>query len=277
LSPPTRRLALVAVGIAALILPGCGSLDIDPNAEGEGLLELLFSPRPLTNIVNDAQDPFDADRRARGMLALSLTSAGGDPAYVSLYAENLADADPSVRAAACKALGRHGRPEHVPLLVKALTADADAGVRQEAARSLQRLHSPEAIDPLLATIRLPEVAKAKWEEDAEVRAQAALALGQYREPKVLQGLVAALNDQRLAVNRNALASLRTLTGQDFGYDRVQWSVWLKDAQAPFAGGTVFEYPAYSRPKTLVEYFPFTTKPPNEPSATPAGMPLDPVR
>jgi hypothetical protein len=58
---------------------------------------------------------------------------------------------------------------------------------------------------------------------------------------------------------------------------VAWSGWLKETPAPFTGGTVFEYPAYSRPKTLVEYFPFPTKPPNEPSATPAGMPLGPVR
>jgi plasmid stability protein len=271
-----RSLMLPALAAAALSLAGCGSLEIDPNAEGEGLFELMFNSRPLTNIVNDAQDPFDPDRRARGMLALSTTSAGGDPAYVSLYAENAEDPDPSVRAAALKALGRHGTAEHTAIMTKALTTDKDPGVRQEAARSLQRVHNPETIEPLLAAIRLPDVAKGQWEEDAEVRAQAALALAQYREQKVLQGLVSALYDPRLAVNRNALVALRTLTGQDFGYERLAWAAWIKETPNPFAGAIVFEYPAYSREKTLVEYLPFVPKPPNEPSTTPAGMPLGPV-
>jgi len=270
-----QRLWVASFGAAAVFLGGCSSLDIDPNAEGDGILELMFSPRPLSNIVNDAQDPFDPDRRARGMLALSTAQAGGDPVYVSLYVENVEDPDPSVRAAALKALGRHGNAEHTAIMTKALTTDRDPGVRQEAARSLQRVHNPEAIEPLLATIRLPDVAKGQWEEDAEVRAQAALALAQYREQKVLQALVSALYDPRLAVNRNALVSLRTLTGQDFGYERLTWAKWIKESSAPFAGGTVFEYPAYSRSKSFIEYLPFVSKPPNEPSTTPAGMPLGP--
>ena len=270
-----RRFLLSGLTIPALLLGGCSSLDIDPNAEGDGILELMFAPRPLSNIVNDAQDPFDPDRRARGMLALSTTQAGSDPVYVSLYIENVEDPDPSVRAAALKALGRHGTAEHTAIMTKAMATDRDPGVRQEAARSLQRVHNPEAIEPLLAAIRLPDVAKGQWEEDAEVRAQAALALAQYREQKVLQALISALYDPRLSVNRNALVSLRILTGQDFGYERLAWANWIKETANPFAGATVFEYPAYSRPKSLVEYLPFVTKPPNEPSTTPAGMPLGP--
>lgn len=263
-----------------LILPalgGCGGLDVDPNVQGDGLLDIIFAPRDVGMIAGDAQDPFDADRRSRGMLALSMTSAGGDPAFVSIYAENTEDPDPSVRAAACKALGRHGNPEHTPLILKLLVEDPDASVRTEAARSLQRIHSPSAIEPLLNSIRQPDVTSTRFklEEDAEVRAQAALALAQYREPKVLQGLIAALSDQRLAVNRNALAALRTLTGQDFGYDRRPWAEWLAKNPSPFAGATVFEYPAYSRKMVWYEHLPLMPKPPNEASATPVGMPLEP--
>lgn len=271
-----RCLVLLFTGAAAT-LGGCEALDIDPNAEGQGLLELMLAPKPLTATLAEAQDPFDPDRRARGMLALSMTSAGGDPAYVSLYAENMEDPDPSVRAAACKALGRHGRPEHAPIILKALSTDSDPGVRREAARSLQRIHNPDAIEPLLATLRAPELlsARGKGEDVAEVRAEAALALAQYRERKVLQGLIAALAEQRLTVNRNALVALKTLTGQDFGYERQVWSAWLKDAPDPFAGATLFEYPAYTRDKTFFEHFPFVPRPPNEPSTTPSGMPLSP--
>lgn len=272
----TRILPLLAL-FSCAALGGCGGLEVDSNAQGDGLFDILFTPRQLTDIVADAQDPFDPDRRARGMLALSTTSAGSDPAYVSLYVENMRDPDASVRAAACKALGRHGSAEHLPLIIDTLTNDKDVGVRVQAATTLQRIHGPEAIEPLLACIRQPEGASSriKVEEFSEVRAAAALALGQYRDQKVLQGLVAALNDQRLAVNRSALTALRTLTGQDFGYDARPWADWLKNNPKPFAAATVFEYPSYSRDRTWMEYLPFVPRPPNEPSATPAGMPINP--
>jgi hypothetical protein len=105
-----------------------------------------------------------------------------------------------------------------------------------------------------------------------VRAEAAAALGQYAENRVLQTLFAALDDSDLAVNRNALAPIRTLTGQDLGMDRAAWVEWEAGTEARFAGRQLYTYPAYHRKTRLYEYIPFVPKPPNEASAPPAGLP-----
>lgn len=271
----TRRIVLGLVPAAGL-LGGCSIADqIDPNAKGDGLIELLLSPKPVTGTVADAQDPYDADKRTRGTLGLSMTTAGNNPVFVALYATNAKDSEPSVRAAAARALGRHGGPEQASLLIE-LLRDADSGVREEACRALQRIYDPTAVDPLLAATREPEGAK-QGEEESKVRAQAALALAQYRERRVVQGLIGALSDASLSVNRNALTALRTLTGQDLGYDQRRWLAWAKDTTEPFAGAVVFQFPTYSRAPLFYERLPlpFITPPPNEPSGPPAGIPLGP--
>lgn len=273
-----RQLLLVGFfGLAgAGLLGGCSLADeIDPNAPGDGLLELLLAPKPLIGTVVDAQDPYDADKRTRGTLGLSMTAAGGDSVYVALYATNAKDAEPSVRAASARALGRHGGPEQASLLID-LLKDTDAGVREEAARALQRIHDPAAVDSLLAAMREPEGTR-PGEEESKVRAQAALALSQYRERRVVQGLIGGLADTSLSVNRNSLAALRTLTGQDLGYDQRRWLEWTRGAGDLFAGAVVFQFPAYSREPWLYERLPlpFVKQPPNEPTGAPAGMPLGP--
>lgn len=271
----TGMLAGALIGAAGMVLGGCSGFELNQNAQGDGLLDMLFSPPSAEEYLADAQDPYDADRRYRGTLKLASMSFGGEPVYVSLYAKNAEDDDASVRAAACKALGRHGGTEHGALLAK-LLRDPDSGVRLEAAKGLQRIHTPDSVEALLMATREPEsVASGVTEEEPEVRAEASLALAQYRERKVIQALIAALGDSRLAVNRNALISLRTLTGQDLGYDRGVWLEWLKDTKDPFAAAGIFQYPAYSREKWYIEYLPLVPKPPNESSSTPAGMPLGP--
>ena len=265
-----------ALGLMGLVVvTGCTGLSVDPNNPDESLFSLLGSKRSPQDLVVDAQNPFDADKRHQGTLGLSMQDFGGETAYVAIYAENAEDADASVRAAACRALGRHGRPEHGAILVKGLR-DKNGAVRRECARSLQRIHAPEAIDPLLAALREPDAAvNTPGEEEADVRAEAALALGQYAERRVIQGLIGALGDPRLAVNRNTLVALRVLTGQDLGYDRRAWLAWLGESKDPFLARGVFVYPAYSRSKDWLEYFPFMPQPPNEEPTTPVGLPLAP--
>jgi len=241
----------------------------------ESLLDGLKTDPPPGELAAMALDPYDANRRAVGTLGLANQSFAREAIYVKLFIDNAADADPVVRAAAIRGLALHGRPEHVPVLIKALK-DPEAQVRQEAARALQRIHDPAAVDALLAATREPDPRDKSpnpaGELDPAVRAEAADALGQYPEPRVLQALIAGLDDLELSVNRSCLASLRTLTGQDFGLDRPAWLAWLKDAKDPFAARSAYEYPAFSRARRLYEYMPLIPPPPNEVRATPAGLP-----
>ena len=228
--------------------------------------------------MRDATDPYDADKRYRGTLALAMRDFASEPVYLKLFTDNIKDRDSSVRAAAARALGAHGGPEHAPLLIEALK-DTDVSVRAEAARGLQRLHSADAVDPLITHVREPVLVSASEnaEPDSDVRAECASALGQYREPKVLSALIAALSDSRLQVNRNTLDALRTLTGQDFGYDRPAWQAWYDKTPQHFAAGRPYRYPAFKRDKTWIERLPFVSPPPNEESNTPAGMPITPPK
>lgn len=267
-----RRLGAVSVAVAAL-LAGC-DLELQPGAEG--IFQAVAPPTP-TEAAVWAIDPYDANKRYRGLTLLANAPFGGEPVYLALYVDNTDDPDPSVRAAAVRALSNHGGPSHAPLLAERLD-DEDPLVRLEAARALQRIHNPEVVDALLR--HLPEYdlgdpvhdIAASGETDASVRAEVARALGQYAQNRVVLALIGALADRELPVNRNAQDSLRFLTGQDFGFDRRAWQEWYNSAEDPFAARGVYTYPVFARPKKLIEYLPFVPGPPNETPAPPAGYP-----
>lgn len=253
--------ASAAAGLCGAALTACQSAP-----ESESIFAALKSAPPTpAEAATWMFDPYDSDRRFRGTVLLANAPFGGESVYLRGYEEHLGDPDSSVRAAAAFALGRHGGPEHVPKLIP-LVGDGDRLVRLSAVRSLQRLHNPEAVPVLIERL------DSTVEDDVDIRAAAAHALGQYPERRVLQGLIAALRDNRLAVTRNAAASLRTLTGMDFGDDRREWFQWVASATEPFAGRTAYTYPVFSRDRSWLEHIPFWSQPPNEAPAPPAGMP-----
>jgi HEAT repeats/PBS lyase HEAT-like repeat len=257
--PLSAALLLAAMGAAA----GCDTSGFRPGAES--VLDIFQEPTPQEAVAL-ATDRYDADARYRGTLLLSTQPFAGEELYMRLFEQNSRDDDAGVRTAATRAIANHGGPTHTPLLIERLK-DADRLVRIEAARGLQRIHNPEAIDPLLQAIDEEE------EVDPAVRSEAADALGQYAENEVLEALIATLDDANLAVNSRTLASLRTLTGQDYGYDRAAWQSWYRSTAAPFAGRSVYTFPAFSREKSFIEMLPFVPPPPNEASTPPAGMEL----
>lgn len=238
----------------------------NPNPQ-DGLLSMWAPPSPQTAAAW-ATDRYDPDLRYRGTLLLGTASWGGEPLYLSLYETHAGDSEPNVRVAAMRALGNHGGPEHASILVGGLS-DGEARVRIEAARSLQRIYAPD-----VAMAPLRRALSAENEEEAQVRAEAATALGQYAANAVVQDLIAALSDQSLSVNHAAAGSLRVLTGQDFGYERRAWQNWI-DAQGDqvFAARGTYLYPVFNRPRNILEYLPFIPQPPNEQTALPAGTPI----
>lgn len=254
------RLGLPFLILPLLFLSAC---EIDAKPGAKSVLEFFAEPTPA-DAASWAIDKYDADKRYRGTLLLANEPFGGRPVYMELYLDNVKDADPSVRAAATRAIGNHGSPDNVPILVERLK-DEDRLVRQEAARALQRLHNPVAIPALLQAIEETS------EPDVDVRSEAANALGQYADNKVVQGLIAALNDSNLAVNLNTLRSLRILTGQDFGYDRRAWLDWYNSTKNTFAARGTYTYPVFHRDKHLSEYIPFIPPPPNEAVSSPVGL------
>lgn len=266
----SRLPTLAAFSLALAVLPGCDSPEEMRGATS--LLALWQPPSPL-EAAKDAIDPWDADARARGTMLLANGYFGGEDPYHALYLQGAGDEDPNVRAAALRGLSLHGQPEDAPVLAAALE-DPNARVRLEAARALQRVHNPETIDALILASRRPIAGSAERTGEAEptIRTEAAHALGQYAEPRVIQPLISALDDRFLAVNEAARRSLRTLTGQDFGFDRKGWLEWYGATDAPFAGRSAYIYPVFHRDRFFWEYIPFVPQPPNETASTPVGFP-----
>ncbi len=231
----------------------------------------LFTPPSPVEAAAMAVNEYSADERQLGTLLLANAPWGNAEVYIRLYRLNLDDEDAAVRTAAVRAIGLHGSPDDAPRVAELMTSDPDRLVRWEAARTLQRLHNPAVVGALILT------ADARNEDEVAVREAAATALGQYAEQRVLDVLILALDDADLTVNAAARSSLRTLTGEDFGYLPRPWVEFVRGNPSPFANRMAYTYPAYSRDRLWFEWFNPFFEVPNEISAAPVGMTGEQVR
>jgi HEAT repeat protein len=258
----TKRAAAVVAGalVAAALATGCETLGQDLN----DLAKSLVPPSPA-EAARMALDPHDPDRRREGTLLLGNSDFGGAEPYLRMYRDYIqTEGDPLVKAVAVRALARHGSPEDAELIAAQLE-HPNVQVRWEAAKGLQRLHNPRVVPELLAVLR-------RVDEHADVRTDAALALGQYPEDRVFQGLVAALDARELALNVAAERSLSTITGESHGLDPRAWLNWYnaKDDNA-FAGRQEYLYPTYRRKESWYEKLAFWSPKNFEQPAPPAGL------
>ena len=273
-----RSLRWVQPGAAVLLLAGAMALsgcmsseDRASMAAGDSILAPVFKQFTPADAAAWAADPYDADKRARGMAMLANAPFGGAEAYVKLYRERVTpnakgeyDASPVV-ATAARALGMHGNADDVAKIVP-LARFEEPMVRLDAVRSLQRLHNRAAIPVLIERLDMDK------ESEPEIRAEAASALGQYAEERVLTSLSMSLADPSLLVNKNAHESLRTLTGNDeTPADRKLWADWVKQHETPFAGRRDYVFPVFWREKRWLDYVPFMPAVPNETASTPVGF------
>jgi len=244
---------------------GCASDAWLPVGEESILRKLLTRTPP--NPAEQARNPYDPDARYRGTVALTNTLVRPEPELVQIFRDNIRDRDASVRAAAARGLATHGTADDADLLIEAL-GDDEPLVRRAAAIGLQRVHDPAAIDPLLALL------DPAAEPEATIRVEAALALGQYANGRVVQALIASLRsdqEQSLAVHRAAVRSLELLTGQDFGLDFAAWQSWADGRRDLFEGQREYTYVVFRRSPAWYERLPVVPDPPNETSSTPIGL------
>lgn len=109
-----------------------------------------------------------------------------------MLAAGLHDHERDVRIAACEGLGRHGGELAATELTRVMTEDADIDVRLAASRGL----------------------------------------GEAKVKSALPALADVLEDQNPAVQFRAVASMKQISGKDFGSDMGAWREYAKTGQEP---------------------------------------------
>ncbi len=219
------------------LLTSCVSDDFNNLAEG-------FSPLTPHDAAMMASNQYNSNRRREGITLLSNSPFGGAPEYLRLYRDYIEhDRDPLVRASAIKALTRFGTVEDAELIAPWLGMEKTQSVqvRRASARALQRLHNQAVVSLLLRSLR-------NQDEEHQVRAIVATALGQYPEKRVYNELITGLHANDLSINLASAQSLHVLTGQVFGTDWDAWLVWGDVVESErgdlFAFQSDYEYPTY---------------------------------
>jgi hypothetical protein len=166
-----------------------------------------------------------ADQRRQGIFELASYRFGRHDPYTRRYQQiAAADPDPTVRAAAIRALNRSRSREAIDLYVRSLD-DVDLLVRLEGAKAVANVPAPNAVAPLIAHLKV--------EDSRDVRIACADALRNIRTLESARALVGALNDRDFGVAWQARKSLIVMTRHDFRYDEAAWLSYLSQSQRPF--------------------------------------------
>lgn len=190
----------------------------------------------VPDLVVVGLDHPNPDIRSASAVALGKIA---DPARVIPALESAClDDSAVVRRQSVDAISKHygSDPERVFAVLITGLSDFDPRVRESAALALARIQDPRAIDSLL---------QATGDRVANVRAAAAISLGKLipndRE-KESYPLVELLGDQNPGVQTAALASLTTITREDFGGEQPRWKTYFHkkypdlDPANMYAGG-----------------------------------------
>lgn len=254
---------VLTAAFAALPQLGC-------SGQGEFHVPEFLKTETPGQVARNAFNVYDADTRRRSVEKLSAAPFGGEEAYVKTYRLLIDDPDPTVRAAAAKALGMHGDTTDALTLSRLLRHDETSYVRWEAAKGLQRIHNPSTTAPLMQA--------ALEDRDPDVRMAAAYALGQYPSVEVFGSLVSALEDRNFGVIKAAERSLELLTGQDLNQDSAAWLAFQKEAgPALFADQQTYTFQPYQDPGGFVDSLKFWDKAEPAKAQKPRGLEPEPVK
>lgn len=231
------RLLTLGLGLSCLAgVAGCESAGVSYDSLYEGFFGDEPPPSPSVAVAM-MFNRNDADDRRQGITWIASSPFGGEEEYLNSYRLFVTDPDPGVRAAAATALGRHGIVQDAMTLATLLKDENDL-VRWQAADGLRKLHNPQAVPALIERLDL------EIEADADTRATAALALGQYADEIVFSRLTTALEQPDFNVVSAAHRSLTLLTGVDQGLDPQAWANWFEQTNTPFANQQPYTYSLY---------------------------------
>jgi len=235
-------LPLVLAAAMLWLPPGCAANQSPVAALAESVG--LSSSESPEQVVADAFNIHDADKRRRAVALIASGPQGDAKPYIRLYRTLLTDPDPTVQAASARALGMHGAVADATRVADLLDHE-NTFVRWEAAKALQRIHSPEVVDPLIGTLQ--------EDSDPDIRMAVAKALGQYPRPAVFDALVGALGDTNYGVVQQTSDALQTLTGHDGPANATAWLNWADGQRGSlFKNQQQYTYRPYNAPPSWLD-------------------------
>jgi len=176
------------------------------------------------------------DIRRDAIYALSDYRFGRQEPYTKYYAHMAGDdADPTVRAAALRALNRSRAAQFIDTYVAGLS-DSSPWVRLEAAKALANIPSDKAVPGLTKLL-------ADENQTRDIRVACADALRAYHQSDVAQALIRVVGDRDFGVAWQARRSLNLMTGKDYRYDATAWLEYLTRTEKPFAASLPPNSPA----------------------------------
>ncbi len=186
----------VKTAVAALDSPNA-----DERRSALKSLAQMNHPAAYAALVGAVQHTL-RDVRVDAAFLLAKQTNHKDPAAVPGLLDALADEDPRIRTAACKALGDIGDAAAVPELLRIMTKESDSNIRWQAVGALGKI----------GAAAVPGLNEALQDEDWRVRRSAAEAMYGMREPTAVPGLVEALLDKNDVVRQAAAGALEAMGG-----------------------------------------------------------------
>lgn len=118
-----------------------------------------------------------------------------------------------LRTESILALGEFSAPETIPTLQFAANSDLPE-LRIAACQALARGGGPAALEVLTTAV--------ETDDDLDVRLAATQALARFQDQRAIQSLAVALNDKDPALQHQAVQSLKSVTGQNYGDSVPAW-------------------------------------------------------
>jgi len=205
-----RQIWTLALGILALLLPGCADMPAwvpFQGARSDDLPGVVTPAAKIAQLKKMSSEAAKSDQETRhrvvGQLVVAIRS----------------ETDSLIRAEIIRTLGDYPDPAADPVLKAALN-DPDADVRIAACEAWGKRGNAQAAE-LLVPILSSDVSQ-------DVRLAAARALGKIKDPRAVAALGEALTDSDPAMQYRAVLSLKEVTGQDLGNNVDRWREYVKE-------------------------------------------------
>jgi HEAT repeat protein len=205
-----RQILTLALGILALLLPGCADMPAwvpFQSPRSDDLPGVVTPAAKIAQLKNLSSEAAKSDQETRHRVVGQLVTA------------IRSETDPLIRVEIIRTLGDYPDPVADSVLKAALN-DPDADVRIAACEAWGKRGDAQAA-ALLAPLLTTDV-------NQDVRLAAARALGKNKDPQAIAALGDALSDSDPAMQYRAVLSLKEITGQDLGNNVDRWRQYVKE-------------------------------------------------